>query len=53
MDEEDILDEQEFYELMQAYRLAPLVDQERVVYDFEEVKKYIRAHIKEISDAQS
>ena len=47
---DDVLEEQEFYELMQAYRLAPLVDQERVVYAFEEVKKYIRNNVVNIRE---
>ena len=36
------LDEQEFYELMQAYRHAPVADQEAVLKAFEAVKQAIR-----------
>jgi len=36
------LDGQEFYELMQAYRHAPLNDQSGVVAAFEAVKTFIR-----------
>lgn len=36
------LDDQPFYELMQAYRLAPAVDQKAVVNAFEAVKEAIR-----------
>lgn len=40
------LEEQEFYELMQTYRHAPLHDQDRVVAAYEAVKSYILATIK-------
>lgn len=36
------LEEREFYELMQAYRHAPVVDQAAVVAAFEAVKQIIR-----------
>lgn len=36
------LEEQEFYELMQAYRHAPATDQAAVVAAFEAVKQAIR-----------
>ena len=36
------LEEQEFYELMQAYRHAPVTDQSAVVAAFEAVKQIIR-----------
>lgn len=39
----DWLDEQEFYELMQAYRHAPLTDPPGVVQAFEDVKAAIRS----------
>ena len=35
------LDAQEFYEVMQAYRFAPLVDQNAVVAAFDAVKDYV------------
>jgi hypothetical protein len=41
----DILDEQEFYELMQVYRHAPTVDQDAVVLAFESVKEFIRDNV--------
>jgi hypothetical protein len=33
---------QEFYELMYSYRHSPMANQEEVVKNFEEVKKWIR-----------
>jgi len=41
----DILDGQEFYELMQAYRHAPTVDQDAVVVAFEAVKEFVRDNV--------
>lgn len=41
---EDFLGEQEFYDLMQSYRHAPLTNQPLVVDAFEAVKAYIREH---------
>ena len=41
---DDPLEAQEFYELMQAYRLAPTVDQAAVIDAYEKVKEYIRTH---------
>lgn len=38
----DWLEEQDFYELMQIYRHAPLVPQAEVREAFEAVKDYIR-----------
>lgn len=46
---EDILDFQEFYEVMYAYRIANAIDQTRVVQKFEEVKQFIRKHFKPIN----
>jgi len=40
----DWLDEQPFYELMQAYRHAPDTQQGTVVYAYEAVKRVIRQH---------
>ncbi len=40
--DEDALDGRDFYELMQAYRTAPLAPQSGVVHAFEEVKAYVR-----------
>lgn len=37
----EYLNSKEFYELMQAYRIAPMTDQERVCKTFEEVKEGI------------
>ena len=37
----EFLGSQEFYDLMQAYRIAPITDQERVVKCFEDVKTAI------------
>jgi len=39
----DVLDEEEFYDLMQAYRHAPLMPQDEVVEAFENIKAWIRA----------
>ncbi len=36
------LDSMEFFDLMQAYRMAQATDQEKVVKKFEAVKQYIR-----------
>jgi len=44
------LDEQEFYELMQAYRHAPVTDQEAVCAAFEAVKQIIRDMCREVDD---
>jgi len=56
----DIFDDQPFYELMQQYRLAPLVPQRDVLACFEAVKDFARAVIasereacKEIADEYS
>ena len=38
------VEEQDFYELMQSYRHAPLSEQEKVMVAFEAVKKFIREH---------
>lgn len=40
--ERDALDDQEFYELMQAYRHAGIADQDQAVAAFEAVKAYVR-----------
>jgi len=40
----DILEEQEFYDLMQNYRHAPFVRQLYVSECFENVKDFIREH---------
>lgn len=42
---EDALDEQPFYELMQAYRMAPAFDQAAVIVAFEAVKTFVRDYI--------
>ena len=39
------LEDQDFYEYMQAYRTAPLIDQKRVVDAFEAVKSAILRHV--------
>lgn len=36
------LDWQDFYEIMQTYRHAPMTEQDKVVDAFENVKKWIR-----------
>jgi len=38
-----LLESREFYELMQSYRCAPIVDQPAVIAAFEAVKEFIRA----------
>lgn len=47
----DILDEQEFYELMQAYRRVPIGGRSAVAKAYEDVKKYIREKV--IGEPQS
>ena len=42
-----ILDEQEFYELMQAYRHAPIERPILVIECFESVKQFIKDLLKE------
>lgn len=42
----DIFDDQEFYELMQSYRCAPMVNQKMVIDSFEAVKKFARKNSK-------
>lgn len=39
---DDVLEDQEFFELMQAYRHVPLQNQKAVVETYEAVKEYIR-----------
>lgn len=46
----DILDEQEFYELMQSYRHAPTVDQNAVTEAYEAVKAFLRDNQDAIQD---
>jgi hypothetical protein len=41
----EILDEQEFYELMQFYRFAPIDNLSRTIMAFNDVKKYIADEI--------
>lgn len=43
-EENDILEDQEFYELMQAYRHIPISEQKETVEAFEAVKNFIRKH---------
>jgi hypothetical protein len=43
----DSLDDQEFYELMQTYRLSSVADQHRTSLAFEAVKDYVRKHFTE------
>lgn len=38
----DYLESKEFYDLMQCYRIADMMDQENVIKRFEAVKDYIR-----------
>jgi len=38
---EDLLNSEEFYNLMQIYRNAPVEYQDAVIQSFEDVKKYI------------
>ena len=40
----DILDQQDFYEVMQTYRHTEITNQLGAVYAFEQVKKFIRNH---------
>jgi len=42
----DILDSQDFYEMMQMYRHAQMKDQTKVVQNFEKVKQWIRDNYK-------
>lgn len=50
----DILDEREFYELMQVYRWSGMIptiaEQEPVSEAYEDVKKFIREHYKREDD---
>lgn len=46
----DILDEQEFYELMQIYRHAPTVSQQEVVDACQAVKNFLRDNRDAIND---
>lgn len=48
--EDDGLDTQEFYELMQAYRHTSLANQSVVAERFEEVKAFIRADTKRLRE---
>lgn len=40
----DVLENQEFYELMQQYRLVPFQEQSKVVSAYDAVKDFIRSH---------
>ena len=40
--EEDVLDSEEFFNLMQAYRHAQIYEQEKVMAAFDNVKSYVR-----------
>ena len=57
MDERDILDTQDFYEVMQTYRWAGLVRggsrEEDVVPAFEGVKDWIRKNYRPASSAET
>jgi hypothetical protein len=41
-DRDEKIESQEFYDLMQKYRHAPISNQKEVLLAFEEVKKFIR-----------
>ncbi len=41
-EQEDKLESQEFFDLMQQYRIAPMENQERVIKAFEDVKEWLR-----------
>lgn len=41
----DVLDTQDFYEVMHDYRHSPMTDQHKVVHAFENVKRWIRNNI--------
>lgn len=45
--ESDVLDTQEFYELMQAYRHTPLTNQSATADAFEDVKRFLRKELGE------
>lgn len=40
--ENTILESQKFYDLMQNYRIAPMLEQENVINKFENVKEFIK-----------
>lgn len=42
---DDALETQEFYELMQAYRHAPMIDQTGAAVAYEDVKRYLREQL--------
>ena len=42
----DVLESQDFYNLMQRYRHTPMTNQEEVVNSFEEIKTWIRCNYK-------
>jgi hypothetical protein len=44
----DILESEQFYNLMQAYRHGNRTDQVKILKAFEEVKKFLRTHQTEI-----
>ncbi len=46
----DFLDDEEFYDLMQAYRHTPIIRQQEAVQRYEYVKEFIRIKIKEEKD---
>lgn len=47
------LESQEFYELMQAYRHAPILDQAAVIKAFENVKATIREMLQSETEANN
>ena len=41
----ELLETQEFYEVMQQYRHSPMSEQDKVVENFENVKQWIRDNL--------
>lgn len=46
----DVWEGKDFYDLMQAYRHTPIVDQHAVVENYETVKGYIREQIAALTE---
>lgn len=45
----DVFDDQNFFDLMQSYRIAPMERQDLVIRRYEKAKTYIREQLKETS----
>jgi hypothetical protein len=52
MPDDDLLETEEFYNLMQEYRHAPIANQDAVVAAYEAVKEYLRRCLRSLKEKQ-